>query len=96
MIHMMQEKDGPRKKTGNPATVLRTDTISKATTKEGPFTKVEPGDARAIRKSNNKKKKERKKKKRGGVLNQSRTRRCSYYKQAERLRTRRNYAGFTS
>ena len=35
IIHMMQGKDGLRKKLGEPTTVLRTDTISKAATKEG-------------------------------------------------------------
>ena len=34
IIHVMG-KDGPRKKTGKPTSVLRTDTISKAATKEG-------------------------------------------------------------
>ena len=58
---MMQGKYGPRKKSGRPATVLRTDTISKAAPKRGSFTKVEPGDARATCKPKNKKEKEREK-----------------------------------
>ena len=74
---------------------MRTDTIGKTATKEGSFTKVEIGDARAVRKPEKRRKRE-KKKTRGEVINQRRTRRCSYYMQAEKLRTRRNYTGFTS
>ena len=34
VVHMMQGKDGPRKKSGKPTTVSRTDTISKVANKE--------------------------------------------------------------
>ena len=57
----------------------------KSQTKRGSFTKIEPGDARAIRKPKNKKEKQKTKNKRGRAINQRRTRRCSYYKQAKGL-----------
>ena len=96
--HDAGERWPKKKRSGKPITVLRADTgtISEAATQRGQsFTKVEPGDARAIRKPKTKGKGKRKTK-RGAVINQSRTRRCSYFKHAERLRTRRDYGGFTS
>ena len=61
------------RKSGKPTTGLRADTIRKSTTERGEsFTRGEPGDTRAISEP-----------KRGGVINERRTRRYSYYKQAE-------------
>ena len=61
IVHMMQRKDGPKGKSGKPTIVLRADTISKAANERGEsFTKVEPGNTRAISTP---------KKTRGGVKN---------------------------
>ena len=63
---MMLGKDGPRQnKSGKPTTVSRTNTISKVAKKDGSFTKVEPGDARAISNPKNSKEKEKKKNRSG-------------------------------
>ena len=74
MGKMVQER-----KSGKPTTVLRADTASKAAEQIGEsFTRGEPGDTPAIGKGQ--------KKGGAGVINQRRTRRCSYDRQIEKTK----------